>query len=82
LLALLGFICNLALLQGKTEAEALANLREALELHFEAPQATISCLAFRWDISILSKGTGNREQGIPNLNAHQLNTSITENSAE
>ena len=26
--------------QGKTEEEALANLREALELHFEEPQAT------------------------------------------
>ena len=27
--------------QGETEAEALANLREALELHFESPRATI-----------------------------------------
>jgi predicted RNase H-like HicB family nuclease len=26
--------------QGKTEEEALANLAEALELHFEPPQAT------------------------------------------
>ena len=26
--------------QGQTEEEALANLKEALELHFEAPQAT------------------------------------------
>ena len=26
--------------QGKTEEEALANLREALEFHFEEPQAT------------------------------------------
>jgi predicted RNase H-like HicB family nuclease len=26
--------------QGETEEEALANLREALELHFESPQAT------------------------------------------
>ena len=26
--------------QGKTEAEALANLKEALELHFEPPHAT------------------------------------------
>jgi len=26
--------------QGETEEEALANLTEALELHFEAPQAT------------------------------------------
>lgn len=26
--------------QGVTEADALANLKEALELHFEAPQAT------------------------------------------
>lgn len=27
--------------QGTSETEALANLREALELHFEAPQATV-----------------------------------------
>ena len=27
--------------QGKTEAEALENLQEALELHFEPPCATI-----------------------------------------
>jgi len=27
--------------QGHTEAEALANLREALELHFEPPLATV-----------------------------------------
>jgi predicted RNase H-like HicB family nuclease len=27
--------------QGKTKEEALVNLREALELHFEEPQATI-----------------------------------------
>ena len=26
--------------QGDTEAEALANLREALELHFEAPRSS------------------------------------------
>jgi predicted RNase H-like HicB family nuclease len=26
--------------QGETEEEALANLREALELHFEEPRAT------------------------------------------
>lgn len=26
--------------QGETEQEALANLKEALELHFEPPQAT------------------------------------------
>jgi predicted RNase H-like HicB family nuclease len=26
--------------QGESEEEALANLREALELHFEPPQAT------------------------------------------
>ena len=26
--------------QGETEQEALANLREALELHFEPPQGT------------------------------------------
>jgi predicted RNase H-like HicB family nuclease len=26
--------------QGETEDEALANLKEALELHFESPQAT------------------------------------------
>ncbi len=28
--------------QGKTEEEALANLREALELHFEPPVATVT----------------------------------------
>ena len=28
--------------QGETEEEALANLAEALELHFEAPVATIA----------------------------------------
>ncbi len=27
--------------QGKSEEEALAKLREALELHFEAPRATV-----------------------------------------
>jgi predicted RNase H-like HicB family nuclease len=27
--------------QGRTSIEAIANLREALELHFEEPQATI-----------------------------------------
>ena len=27
--------------QGETETEALANLREALELHFEEPHATL-----------------------------------------
>lgn len=27
--------------QGRTEEEALINLREAIELHFEEPQATI-----------------------------------------
>ena len=27
--------------QGETEAEALTNLREALELHFEPPRATV-----------------------------------------
>ena len=27
--------------QGETEKEALSNLREALELHFESPRATI-----------------------------------------
>lgn len=29
--------------QGESEEEALANLREALELHFEPPQATRPC---------------------------------------
>ncbi len=28
--------------QGKTEQEALENLREALELHFEEPRATVA----------------------------------------
>ena len=27
--------------QGETESEALANLREAIELHFDHPRATI-----------------------------------------
>ena len=27
--------------QGRTEKQALANLREALELHFEEPRATL-----------------------------------------
>lgn len=27
--------------QGRTEAEALENLREALELHYEPPRATV-----------------------------------------
>ncbi len=27
--------------QGETEQQAMANLREALELHFEPPQATL-----------------------------------------
>lgn len=28
--------------QGRTEEEALENLREALELHFERPRATVT----------------------------------------
>ena len=28
--------------QGRTEQEALANLREAVELHFEEPRATLT----------------------------------------
>ena len=28
--------------QGETEEEALANLKEALELHFESPRATVT----------------------------------------
>ncbi len=28
--------------QGETEEEALANLRDALELHFEPPRATVA----------------------------------------
>lgn len=28
--------------QGRTEEEALENLREALELHFEEPRATVA----------------------------------------
>ena len=28
--------------QGKTETEALGNLREALELHFDPPRATVT----------------------------------------
>jgi predicted RNase H-like HicB family nuclease len=30
--------------QGETEDEALANLREALELYFEEPRATSDCV--------------------------------------
>ena len=38
--------------QGKTEEEALANLREALELHFEEPQATAAPQLHRVDVEI------------------------------
>jgi len=31
--------------QGETEGEALANLKEAIEPHFEPPQATRPCAA-------------------------------------
>ena len=38
--------------QGKTEEEALANLREALELHFEEPQATVAPQLHRVEVEI------------------------------
>ncbi len=38
--------------QGETEDEALANLREALELHFEEPQATAAPQLHRVDVEI------------------------------
>jgi predicted RNase H-like HicB family nuclease len=38
--------------QGKTEEEALANLPEALELHFEEPQATAAPLLHRVEVEI------------------------------
>ncbi len=38
--------------QGKTEEEALANLREALELHFEEPQATAAPQLHRVEVEI------------------------------
>jgi predicted RNase H-like HicB family nuclease len=36
--------------QGRTETEALDNLREALELHFEPPQATITPKLYQVEI--------------------------------
>jgi len=38
--------------QGETEEEALANLREALELHFEAPRATVTPKVYRIKVEI------------------------------
>ncbi len=38
--------------QGKTEEEALVNLREALELHFEEPQATAAPQLHRVEVEI------------------------------
>jgi predicted RNase H-like HicB family nuclease len=38
--------------QGETEEEALANLREALELHFEDPRATITPKLRRIEVEI------------------------------
>jgi len=37
--------------QGKTEDEALHNLREALELYFEPPQATITPKLYRLEFN-------------------------------
>ncbi len=38
--------------QGETEAEALANLSEALSLHFEPPVATITPQMRRFEVEI------------------------------
>ncbi len=38
--------------QGETEESALANLREAVELHFEPPMATITPAVHRLRIEI------------------------------
>ena len=38
--------------QGKTEEEALANLREALGLHFEEPRATAAPQLHRVEVEI------------------------------
>ncbi len=38
--------------QGETEDEALANLREALELHIEEPQATAAPQLHRVEVEI------------------------------
>lgn len=38
--------------QGDSENEALENLREALELHFEAPRATIAQLVRAVEVEV------------------------------
>ena len=38
--------------QGKTEEEALANLREALQLHFEEPRATVTSTLRQIEVEI------------------------------
>ena len=38
--------------QGLTEAEALDNLREALELHFEPPRATILPSIYKIEVEL------------------------------
>jgi predicted RNase H-like HicB family nuclease len=38
--------------QGRTEDEALANLREALELHFEPPTATVTPKVTRIEVEL------------------------------
>ena len=38
--------------QGESEEEALANLREALELHFEAPTATLLPKVYAIEVEI------------------------------
>ncbi|MFQ5846634.1 MAG: type II toxin-antitoxin system HicB family antitoxin [Candidatus Methylomirabilales bacterium] len=38
--------------QGETEDQALANLREALELHFEEPRATLTPQMRRVEIEV------------------------------
>ena len=38
--------------QGETEAEALANLKEALELHYDPPQATRPAMVHTIEVEI------------------------------
>ena len=46
--------------QGETEAEALANLKEALELYFEPPQATRPSR-----VRLIEVGVGAAESPVP-----------------
>jgi len=38
--------------QGETEEEALANLREALGLHFEEPRATLTPHIYKVEVEV------------------------------